>query len=131
MDVINELYEKYGYYQNATLNFAFEGEDGMKTMNKIMDTLRNDPPQEIAGAKVTGRSDYQLSQSYGDKEGAIDLPKSNVLEYRMENGCKLIVRPSGTEPKIKIYLSGKGATKEASLQEIQKMTDAAPALLGI
>ena len=131
VDVINELYEKYGYYQNATLNFAFEGEDGMKTMNKIMDTLRNDPPQEIAGAKVTGRSDYQLSQSYGDKEGAIDLPKSNVLEYRMENGCKLIVRPSGTEPKIKIYLSGKGATKEASLQEIQKMTDAAPALLGI
>ena len=131
VDVINELYEKYGYYQNATLNFAFEGEDGMKTMNKIMDTLRNDPPQEIAGAKVTGRSDYQLSQSYGDKEGPIDLPKSNVLEYRMENGCKLIVRPSGTEPKIKIYLSGKGATKEASLQEIQKMTDAAPALLGI
>ena len=131
VDVINELYEKYGYYQNATLNFAFEGEDGMKTMNKIMDTLRNDPPQEIAGAKVTGRSDYQLSQSYGDKEGAIDLPKSNVLEYRTENGCKLIVRPSGTEPKIKIYLSGKGATKEASLQEIQKMTDAAPALLGI
>ena len=49
----------------------------------------------------------------------------------MENGCKLIVRPSGTEPKIKIYLSGKGATQEESLGEIQKMTDAAPALLGI
>ena len=131
VDVINELYEKYGYYQNATLNFAFEGEDGMKTMNKIMDTLRNDPPQEIAGAKVTGRSDYQLSQSYGDKEGVIDLPKSNVLEYRLENGCKLTVRPSGTEPKIKIYLSGKGATMEASLQEIAKMKEAAPGLLGL
>ena len=131
VDVMNELYEKYGYYQNSTLNFAFEGEDGMKTMQNIMDTLRKNPPAQIAGAKVVGRSDYQESVSYGDKEGKIDLPKSNVLEYRMENGCKLIVRPSGTEPKIKIYLSGKGATQEESLGEIQKMTDAAPALLGI
>lgn len=131
VDVMNELYETYGYYQNATLNFAFEGEDGMKTMQKIMDTLRQEPPAEIAGTKVVGRSDYLLSQSYGDKEGVIDLPKSNVLEYRMENGCKLIVRPSGTEPKIKIYLSGKGATMEKSLAEIEKMKAAAPGLLGI
>ena len=131
VDVMNELYETYGYYQNATLNFAFEGEDGMKTMQKIMDTLRQEPPAEIAGTKVVGCSDYLLSQSYGDKEGVIDLPKSNVLEYRMENGCKLIVRPSGTEPKIKIYLSGKGATMEESLAEIEKMKAAAPGLLGI
>ncbi len=131
VDVMNELYEKYGYYQNATLNFGFEGEDGMKTMQNIMDTLRKNPPAEIAGTKVVGRSDYQESQSYGDKEGVIDLPKSNVLEYRLENGCKLTVRPSGTEPKIKIYLSGKGATMEQSLAEIAKMKEASPALLGI
>ena len=131
VDVINELYEKYGYYQNATLNFGFEGEDGMKTMQNIMTTLREQPPVEIAGTKVIGRSDYQESMSYGDKEGVIDLPKSNVLEYRLENGCKLTVRPSGTEPKIKIYLSGKGATMEASLQEIAKMKEAAPGLLGL
>lgn len=130
VDAMNDLYETYGYYQNATLNFGFEGEDGMKTMQKIMDTLRSDPPAEIAGTKVIGRSDYEASQSYGDKEGAIDLPKSNVLEYRLENGCKLIVRPSGTEPKIKIYLSGKGATMEESLAEIEKMKAAAPGLLG-
>ena len=79
---------------------------------------------------MVGRSDYLLSQSYGDKEGVIDLPKSNVLEYRMENGCKLIVRPSGTEPKIKIYLSGKGATMEESLAEIEKMKAAAPGPAG-
>ena len=131
VDVMNELYEKYGYYQNATLNFGFEGEDGMKTMQNIMDTLRKNPPMEISGVKVVGRSDYQESQSYGDKEGVIDLPKSNVLEYRLENGCKLIVRPSGTEPKIKIYLSGKGATMEESLQEIARMKEASPGLLGI
>ena len=130
VDAMNDLYETYGYYQNATLNFGFEGEDGMKTMQKIMDTLRSDPPAEIAGTKVIGRSDYEASQSYGDKEGVIDLPKSNVLEYRLENGCKLIVRPSGTEPKIQIYLSGKGATMEESLAEIEKMKAAAPGLLG-
>ena len=130
VDAMNDLYETYGYYQNATLNFGFEGEDGMKTMQKIMDTLRSDPPAEIAGTKVIGRSDYEASQSYVDKEGVIDLPKSNVLEYRLENGCKLIVRPSGTEPKIKIYLSGKGATMEESLAEIEKMKAAAPGLLG-
>ncbi len=131
VDVMNELYEKYGYYQNATLNFAFEGEDGMKTMENIMTTLRKNPPAEIAGTQVVGRSDYQESVSYGDKEGTIDLPKSNVLEYRLANGSKLIVRPSGTEPKIKIYLSGKGATMEESLGEIQKMKDVSPKLLGI
>ncbi len=131
VDAINALYEKYGYYQNGLCNFGFEGEDGMKTMNAIMDTLRKNPPKEIAGAKVIGRSDYLESVSYGDKEGTIDLPKSNVLEYRMENGCKLIVRPSGTEPKIKIYLSGKGATRAESTAVIEKMKAAVPGLLGI
>ena len=131
LDVMNGLYEKYGYYKNDLCNFGFEGEDGMKTMNNIMDTLRKNPPAEIAGAKVIGRSDYLESVAYGDKEGVIDLPTSNVLEYRMENGCKLIVRPSGTEPKIKIYLSGKGATRADSEAVIQKMKDAVPGLLGI
>lgn len=131
VDAMNALYEKYGYYKNDLMNFGFEGEDGMKTMNGIMDRLRSAPPAEIAGTKVTGCSDYQASQSYGDKEGTIDLPKSNVLEYRLEDGCKLIVRPSGTEPKIKIYLSGKGATREDSEAVIQKMKDAVPGLLGI
>ncbi len=131
VDAMNALYEKYGYYQNGLCNFGFEGEDGMKTMNNIMDTLRKNPPAEIAGVKVVGRSDYQESVSYGDREGKIDLPKSNVLEYRLENGCKLIVRPSGTEPKIKIYLSGKGATRAESTAVIEKMKAAVPALLGI
>ncbi|WP_322174031.1 phospho-sugar mutase [Acutalibacter caecimuris] len=131
VDAMNALYEAFGYYKNDLCNFAFEGEDGMKTMNGIMEKLRNASPAEIAGSKVVGRSDYQASLSYGDVEGAIDLPKSNVLEYRMENGCKLIVRPSGTEPKIKIYLSGKGDTKAQAEEIIQKMKDQVPALLGI
>lgn len=131
VDAMTALYEKYGYYKNDLCNYAFEGEDGMKTMNNIMDTLRKNPPTEIAGAKVVGRSDYLESISYGDKEGTIDLPKSNVLEYRMETGSKLMIRPSGTEPKIKIYLSGKGKTRAESEEIIEKMKNEVPSLLGI
>ena len=81
VDAINGLYEKYGYYKNDLCNFAFEGEDGMKKMNAIMDGLRMNPPQEIAGCKVIGRSDYKLSvRTDGEEKTTIELPKSNVLE---------------------------------------------------
>lgn len=132
VDAINVLYEKYGYYKNALCNFAFEGEDGMKKMNFIMDHLRHNAPAEIAGFKVVGDSDYQLSvRTEGAEKTEITLPKSNVLEYRLENGSKLIVRPSGTEPKIKIYLSGKGKTAAESDEIIAKMEKAATELLGL
>lgn len=132
VDAINVLYEKYGYYKNALCNFAFEGEDGMKKMNSIMDHLRHNAPAEIAGFKVVGDSDYQLSvRTEGAEKMEITLPKSNVLEYRLENGSKLIVRPSGTEPKIKIYLSGKGKTAAESDEIIAKMEKAATELLGL
>lgn len=132
VDAINSLYEKYGFYKNALCNFGFEGEDGMKTMNTIMDHLRHNPPKSIAGFKVTGNSDYLLSvRDEGGEKTGIDLPKSNVLEYRLENGSKLIVRPSGTEPKIKIYLSGKGATRAESDEIIEKMTNDVKNVLGI
>ena len=132
VDAINALYNKYGYFLNALMNFAFEGEDGMIKMKSIMDTLRQNPPASIAGFQVIGWSDYANSVRYdGDTSSEINLPKSNVLEYRLHNGSKIIVRPSGTEPKIKIYLSGKGASKadsEAILAQLQK---SAPSVLGI
>lgn len=132
VDAINELYEKYGYYKNGLCNFGFEGEDGMKTMTRIMDTLRKNPPEEIAGFRVVGNSDYLLSvRTEGKEKTEIILPKSNVLEYRLENGSKLIVRPSGTEPKIKIYLSGKGKTKAESDAIIDRMTASVKTVLGI
>ena len=132
VDAINALYEKYGYYCNGLCNFGFEGEDGMKKMDSIMTTLRTHTPAEIAGQKVIGWSDYQESVRYdGDEKSEITLPKSNVLEYRMEDGSKLIVRPSGTEPKIKIYLSAKADSRDAVAAVIEKMKAAVPALLGI
>ncbi len=132
VDAMDALYKKYGYFENDLLSFNFEGEDGMNRMNQIMDTLRGYAPEEIAGYEVIGWSDYEASQRCdGGKKSEITLPKSNVLEYRLGNGSKLIVRPSGTEPKIKVYLSGKGGDKAASMEIIEKLRSAAPKLLGI
>jgi phosphoglucomutase len=132
VDAMSALYKKHGYYRNDLMNFGFEGEDGMIQMNHIMDSLRKDAPKQIAAYQVIGWSDYETSQRCDDgKKSEITLPKSNVLEYRLQNGSKLIVRPSGTEPKIKIYLSGKGATQEDSENIIEALRAAAPQLLGI
>ena len=132
VDAMEALYKQYGYYENELMNFGFEGEDGMLQMNAIMDTTRKNPPAQIAGYDVVGWSDYLESVRHdGAKTSAVTLPKSDVLEYRLSNGGKLIVRPSGTEPKIKVYLSAKGKDKTESLAEVEKLRAAAPALLGI
>jgi phosphoglucomutase len=127
VDAMDALYKKYGYYKNELMNFTFEGEDGMKKMNLIMETLRRQAPKEIAGIKVVGSSDYKTSKKNDNgKISEIDLPKSNVLEYRLENGSKLIVRPSGTEPKIKVYISVKGSDRDNSEKITDKIKSAAP-----
>ena len=110
-DAMRALYEKHGYTCCAVKSFAFEGEGGMERMAAVMDSLRAAPPAEIAGRAVTGRTDYQTGEGV-----ALELPRSNVLEYRMD-GAKLIVRPSGTEPKIKVYLSARAESMERA-QEI-------------
>lgn len=131
-DVMEGLYRQYGYYQNRLLSFAFEGAGGMARMQAMMQSLRENPPKRIAGSAVCGWSDYRSSIRCQDgKTSAIALPKSDVLEYRMENGSKLIVRPSGTEPKMKAYLSVKGSTQEQSAQEMEKLCAETPVLLGV
>ena len=94
LDAIEDLYKEYGYYQNGLCSFTFEGASGMETMKNLMENLRKAPPAEIAGMKVVKAVDYKA-------EGT-GLPKANVLEYRLEGGAKFMVRPSGTEPKIKV-----------------------------
>ena len=121
LDAINKLYDQYGWYRNEQINKAFEGAEGMIQMGKVMDSLRNEPPTEIGGDKVTGRIDYK-----NDNTGLI---KSNVLEFRMESGAKVIARPSGTEPKLKLYLSVKGKDEADSLQKMADLREAANALL--
>ena len=103
LDAVNELYKEFGFYRNALHSFTFEGAAGMDTMNAIMTGLRAAPPAEIAGYAITEVVDYQ--------NGSTGLPKANVLEFRLSGGAKLMVRPSGTEPKIKVYLSAVGSSE--------------------
>ena len=132
--VIDGLYEEYGYYKNTTLAFEFEGAEGMQKMADIMASLRDNTPADIAGYKVIKTADYKLSVekdlvSGGEK--AINLPKSNVLQYNLDSDNMVIVRPSGTEPKIKIYLTAVGKDK-ANAQEItDKLESSVKTILGI
>ena len=121
LDAIEALYKEFGYYRNALCSFAFEGETGMYTMQNLMKTLRADPPKEIAGYAVERVADY-------DTDGT-GLPRANVLEYHLAGGHKLMVRPSGTEPKIKVYLSAVAPTEEAADAINDTLGKAAAALL--
>jgi phosphoglucomutase len=130
VDRLKELYEKYGYYRNDLMEFTFEGSSGMEKMNSIMEGFRKEAPAKFIGKKVTEIADYKLSVrrvlgggscdlSVGSKP--IRLPKSDVLEYVLEDGSSIIVRPSGTEPKLKIYLSAKGSSNQNSLEIIEAL----------
>ncbi len=108
---LDAIYEKYGRYLNKTDSFEFPGLSGMDKMAGIMDTLRNAPPADIAGYKVKEVIDYSKPEKTG-------LPASNVLEFKLDGGATVIVRPSGTEPKIKIYYTTLG--KDLAEAEAQK-----------
>lgn len=128
------IYEKYGMYLNTVLNFGFEGASGMQKMADMMEDLRNNPPKEIAGADVVKMSDYKLSvtkDTVTGEETEIKLPKSNVLSFIMPDNSKVIVRPSGTEPKIKVYITACGNSREASTAKSEKIADSMSKILGV
>ena len=111
------MYEKYGVYVHSQHSFTFEGESGMIKMQEIMTKLRSEHPTEIDGLKVLQFDDYQVSVSKNLETGEtseITLPKSNVLAFTLEEGAKVVIRPSGTEPKIKAYYTTKADTNEAA-----------------
>ena len=125
---MNSVYEKYGYFFNQLDNYAFEGAAGMQKMTDMMDELRNNPPKEINGSKVVWVGDYKKGIT---TDGETGLPKSNVLSYRMESGDAVIVRPSGTEPKIKIYITAKATSREEAEKKLSVISDSVKTLLGI
>ena len=120
-DAIDALYAEFGCYCNAQKSFAFAGETGMEKMASLMQGLRTQPLREIAGLPVEGYTDYEA-------EGT-GLPKANVLEYRLPGGSKVIIRPSGTEPKIKAYLSAVKPTVEQANAQLARLAEAAAKLL--
>ena len=133
IEVLDGIYKKYGYYICAQKSFTCEGESGMKQIKGIMEALRTDTPKEINGSGVVKFDDYETSVSRDLKNGnetKITLPRSNVLCFYMEDGCSLIVRPSGTEPKIKLYIGAVGKTYSEAESKLQGLTDSGTKLLG-
>ena len=121
---LDNLYQKYGYYFNAQKSLAFEGQSGMIAMQKLMNSLRENPPKEISGIPVALVQDYQTSVNTDIINGTkseITLPKSNVIAFVLCDGSKVIFRPSGTEPKIKIYIMAVADSADACTQKKEKL----------
>lgn len=132
IDVMNGLYDEFGYYCNTVQSYTFEGASGMEKMAAIMDGLRVNKPSSFAGYEVTKIDDYKTSKSTDvktGKESEITLPKSNVLAYTLTDGNKVIVRPSGTEPKIKAYITAVGTSEENAKQIAQVLLKDADELM--
>ena len=127
VDVMNSLYDDFGYYANVVESYTFEGAAGMEKMAGIMDKLRTNPPQKIAGMSVVAVADYKESTTtYTDgRVEPIDLPKSNVIDFQLADGNKVIVRPSGTEPKIKAYITAIGSDRDSANALAQQLIAAA------
>lgn len=110
-DVLIDLYKEYGFYKEDLLSMTKKGKSGNEEIKQMMVDYRSNPPKEIAGSKVVCIKDYQLQTSTNLQTGDVEsivLPKSNVLQFFTEDGSKVSVRPSGTEPKIKFYFGVKG-----------------------
>ena len=118
------MYKKYGIFRHSLQSFEFDGESGMNKMNSLMQELRDNHPAEIGGLKVVSVSDYLTSETVNTVTGeksVITLPKSNVRVFDLEQGAKVVIRPSGTEPKIKSYYTAKGTTMEDAVATEEKL----------
>lgn len=131
-EVMDDIYDEFGYYYNTVSSYTFEGASGMEKMEAIMDGLRNNAPSTFGSMDVTVIDDYKTSVSTvlaDNSTSKIDLPKSNVLAYTLTDGNKIIVRPSGTEPKIKAYITAIGKTKEEAKEIADRLIADADALM--
>ena len=121
-DAMESLYETYGRFGEGTSNIYMEGLDGLERMAKLMDKLRNDPPAELAGYKVIERRDYLRDTVLDVATGKVTstgLPTSNVLYFVTEAKDVIVIRPSGTEPKIKTYILCRGKSAEEVAEKIK------------
>ena len=131
LDALNALYEKYGWYREKTLNLVMPGLDGLQKMKALMSALRENPPTEIAGEEVIRLRDYQDGSIFVAGLGKVDktpFAGSNVLYFELADGSSFIIRPSGTEPKIKVYLLIRGSSAADCEERIAKYIEYAEAL---
>ena len=132
MQARENLYQKYGVYVHAQHSFTFEGESGMIRMQNIMENLRTNRPEQIDNLKVIQFADYEKQVSIDlttGTETTITLPKSNVLSFTLEQGAKVIIRPSGTEPKIKAYYTTTAATEAEAAAKKDELDTAFSAIM--
>ena len=125
-DALIELYEKYGYFKENLVSVDLKGKEGQEKIAACLEALRNDPINEVDKVKVVTRLDYKLSteeNTVSNTKATIDLPKSNVLKYILEDGSYFVVRPSGTEPKMKVYLAVKSSSLDNAEIDIAKFKE--------
>ena len=132
LDQLDFIFKKYGYFLNSQKSFAFEGQSGMETMKQIMNNLHINPPAKIANSAVTIIEDYEKSLKtdlLNGSETKITLPKSNVVAFTLSDSSKVIFRPSGTEPKIKIYICACDSDKKVAAEKLSQLENTVAELL--
>lgn len=118
---LNELYKKFGFFKEELVSIELKGKEGQEKIASCIESLRNSKITEISGVKVKIKLDYKLSVEENlikNSKTNIELPKSNVLKFILENGSSFVVRPSGTEPKMKVYLAIKGSSLDGSQEDM-------------
>ena len=130
---LEEIYARHGYYLDALTSIVREGKQGAEEIRAMMERFRNELPASVDGATVTAIRDYQESTRKVLASGEVEticLPKSNVIDVELSDGSYFIVRPSGTEPKIKIYFAVCEASKDASMKRINSLQKAVLSFVG-
>ena len=129
-DRMQQIFREYGYYVENVVSTTLPGKDGLTRMKEIMSGLRSNPPKEIAGLKVTAVRDYlKGTRTENGREEPTGLPVSDVLYFELEKGCWVCVRPSGTEPKIKLYVNANDPDEKAAHALNDKLCEASKALM--
>lgn len=134
LDVLDKLYEEFGCYFNMQQSIICEGQSGMEDMSNAMERLRSNPPATIGDVKVLSVKDYKTSletELASGNQQPIDLPSSNVLAFTLEDKSLVTVRPSGTEPKIKIYISAVSDKEPQAEMHAKRLMDSTVELLGL
>jgi len=128
LDAMESLYKEYGFYMEDTVNLVMPGVDGLEKMRSLMDSLRASSPKTIAGCSVLKKRDYLTGESVSsskDDKALLHIKGENVLYFEMEDGTSFIIRPSGTEPKIKVYILARGEERGAVADLVAKYRAAA------
>ncbi|MBY0032176.1 MULTISPECIES: phospho-sugar mutase [Bacillus] len=126
-DALLSIFKEYGYYREGLKSLTLKGKQGAEQISAILTSFRNDPPKQMAGKQITQAEDYSTGKrtvSADHREEDIDLPKSNVLKYFLEDGSWFCLRPSGTEPKVKFYFAVKGTSLQDSEQRLAALSEA-------